>query len=46
MWPFGSFPETYVIKNADQATLLEGNNGAFNGPTYSRKQGGKMLKTK
>ena len=46
MWPFGSFPETYVIKNADQAALLEGNNGAFNGPTYSRKQGGKMLKTK
>ena len=42
-WPFGSNPETYVITQPGQASLLVGNNGAFSGPAYSRKMGGKLL---
>lgn len=42
MWPFGSFPETYVIKHPEQASSIIGNNGAFQGPAYTRKKGGKL----
>lgn len=42
MAPFGSHPESYVITKPEQASILVGNNGAFNGPAYSRKHGGKL----
>ena len=46
MWPFGSFPETYVIKHPEQASSIVGNNGAFQGLAYTRKRGGKLCRTK
>ena len=42
MEPFGSHPESYVITKPEQAASLIGNNGAFNGPAYTRKLGGKL----
>lgn len=42
MEPFGSHPESYVITKPEQASILVGNNGSFNGPAYSRKHGGKL----
>ena len=42
MAPFGSHPESYVITKPEQASILMGNNGAFSGPAYSRKRGGKL----
>lgn len=46
MWTFGSFPETYVIKQPEQAASVIGNNGAFKGPAYTRKLGGKLYDTR
>ena len=46
MWPFGSFPETYVIKQPEQASSIIGNNGAFKGPACTRKLGGKLYGTR
>ena len=41
-WEFGSNPETYVITQPRQASLLVGNNGAFGELAYSRKKGRKL----